>query len=132
MAGGSEAEAGIGARGYSTGVATSTDPHPAAGPPRFFFPILLSIICGALWFIIQGWQSRPAGGQPAPAAAGVIAHAPDPTRLHRAADAAASAQRPRSHGPQARSVPFVAPLLAQPERRSWPLIRSPLLRASTR
>jgi len=35
-----------------------TDSHRSVALPRYFFPILLCILCGAMWFIVQGWEAR--------------------------------------------------------------------------
>jgi MSHA biogenesis protein MshK len=34
------------------------EPHQSVGLPRYFFPILLCVLCGALWFIARGWDAR--------------------------------------------------------------------------
>ncbi len=32
--------------------------HPSAGLPPYFFPVLLCVFCGAIWFIARGWDAR--------------------------------------------------------------------------
>lgn len=32
--------------------------HPSAGLPPYFFPVLLCVFCGAIWFIARGWEAR--------------------------------------------------------------------------
>jgi MSHA biogenesis protein MshK len=34
------------------------DSHQSVALPRYFFPILLCVFCGALWFVIRGWDAR--------------------------------------------------------------------------
>lgn len=52
--------------------ATTSEPmrpaetHQSVGLPRYFFPLLLCIICGALWIIVRGWNpGRPGPDQAA-------------------------------------------------------------------
>lgn len=43
------------------------DNHQTVGLPRYFIPVLLCIFCGALWFLLRGWDaSRQAGLYPTP------------------------------------------------------------------
>lgn len=39
------------------------DTQRTVGLPRYFFPLLLCLFCGAGWFVIRGWQARPPGAE---------------------------------------------------------------------
>lgn len=57
------------------------DGHPPGGLPRYFFPILLCVFCGAFWFIVRGWESRrQAGIYPEPITVHAREGVPDPEK----------------------------------------------------
>ncbi len=70
--------------------------HPSAGLPPYFFPVLLCIFCGAVWFIARGWEARRQAGSASGPALSVQAresHSPSATAGASAADGAAEIGR---------------------------------------